>query len=217
MSVFDLQESPEGPRFMKLPQRRSFPANWLVFLQNILGYHRIMILVFTGDGKGKTTAALGQAVRAVGEGKRVLVVQFIKGPWRSGEDEIFEKFQIPKTRFQILKTGLGFVGILGDALPFADHQTAAREGLARARREIESDSWDIVILDEINNAVSLELLSQESVLDFLDFAEPKIEHLILTGRGAPEEFLRRADLVTDMQDMKHPYEKGIKAARGLEY
>ena len=206
-----------------------------------------MILLFTGAGKGKTTAALGQALRSVGEGKRVLMIQFIKGPWKSGEDMFLSEFKIQNAKFKIVKAGRGFVGILGDTLPIEEHRKAAEEGLALARKEIESGKWDIVILDEINNAVHLGLLPKEKVLELSDFvkrvpasdssppsssgeagtihqAQPRlpggqgfIEHLILTGRDAPKEFIERADLVTEMQDVKHPYEKGIKAKRGLEY
>ena len=176
-----------------------------------------MLYLFTGNGKGKTTAALGQAMRAVGEGKKVLMVQFIKGPWRSGEDEVFAKLQIPSDKLQIRKMGLGFVGILGDSRPIEEHRKAAEEGLELAQKEAESGSWDILILDEINNAVSLGLVSKEAVLKLVSQPTSKPEHWILTGRDAPQEFTDRADLVTEMRDVKHPYEKGIKAKRGLEY
>ena len=192
-----------------------------------------MIIVNTGNGKGKTTAALGQAIRAVGEGKRVLMVQFIKGPWKSGEDnvEIVPKGS-PSTRpafggtrsgspsspaFKLVKMGRGFVGILGDKLPIEEHRKAAEEGLALARREIESGNWDMVILDEINNAVHLNLIPKEKVLELINLSTEKLENLILTGRDAPQEFIDAADLVTEMRDIRHPFEKGIKAKRGLEY
>lgn len=175
-----------------------------------------MLLVFTGNGKGKTTAALGQAMRSIGEGKKVLMIQFIKGPWKSGEDILLENFKFPVPSFQIRKTGLGFVGIMDDALPREEHAKAAEEGLAFAKKEIESGKWDMVILDEINNAVDLKLISAEQVLELINLT-PGALHLILTGRNAPQEFIDRADLVTEMRDIKHPYEKGIKAQRGLEY
>lgn len=176
-----------------------------------------MIIVNTGNGKGKTTAALGQALRSVGEGRRVLMVQFIKGPWKSGEDGFLPQFQIPNDKFHIVKTGKGFVGILGDTLPIGEHRQAAEEGLALARREIESGNWDMVILDEINNAVSLGLVPKEKVMDLLQATSYKLQALILTGRDAPEEFIAAADLVTEMKDGKHPFERGVKARRGLEY
>ena len=186
-----------------------------------------MIYIFTGNGKGKTTAALGQAIRAVGEGKRVLMVQFIKGPWKSGEDNVnILVKESPSTSlgsplFLLVKKGRGFVGIMGDTLPREEHENAAEEALEYARKEIElappAGGWDIVILDEINNAVALNLISKEKVLEFINFSKDKIEHLILTGRDAPQEFIDAADLVTEMRDIKHPYDKGIKGKRGLEY
>jgi cob(I)alamin adenosyltransferase len=173
-----------------------------------------MLYIFTGNGKGKTTAALGQAVRAVGEGKKVLMVQFIKGPWKSGEDESYKRLA---PDFKLVKMGRGFVGIMGDALPREEHEKAAEEALLYAKKEIESGNWDIVILDEINNAVFLNLISKEKVLNFLQATSYKLQAIILTGRDAPSEFIERADLVTEMRDIKHPYEKGVKGKRGLEY
>lgn len=172
-----------------------------------------MLYIFTGNGKGKTTAALGQALRAVGEGKKVLMVQFIKGPWKSGEDE---SAKLLSPNFKLVKMGKGFVGIMGDKLPREEHERAAAEALDYARQEIESGGWDIVILDEINNAVSLNLISKEKVLELLQ-TNYKLQTIILTGRDAPQEFIDRADLITEMRDVKHPYEKGVKGKRGLEY
>ena len=173
-----------------------------------------MILVNTGNGKGKTTAALGAAIRAVGEGKRVLMVQFIKGPWKSGEDE---SARLLAPNFKLVKMGKGFVGILGDTLPREEHERAAQDALAYAKAEIESGNWDMVILDEVNNAVALNLIAKEKVFELIKSSTHTLEHLILTGRDAPPEFLDAADLVTEMRDVKHPYEQGIKARRGLEY
>lgn len=171
-----------------------------------------MIIVNTGDGKGKTTAALGQALRAVGEGKKVLMIQFIKGPWKSGEDESYKLLP----NFEIRKMGRGFVGILGDPLPRKLHEEAALRALALARVEAASGTWDILILDEIHNAIELQLISLEDVLDFIH-TYPKERHLILTGRNAAPEMIQYADLVTEMKDVKHPYYEGIKAKRGIEY
>lgn len=177
-----------------------------------------MLYIFTGNGKGKTTAALGAALRAVGEGKRVLMVQFIKGPWKSGEDE---SAKLLAPNFKLVKMGKGFVGILGDTLPHEEHRKAAENALAYAHAEIATGAWDIVILDEINNAIQLELLEKNDVLAFIRDVniktEAKLEHLILTGRDALPEIIEMADLVTEMQDTKHPYDYGIKARRGLEY
>ncbi|MBI2096874.1 MAG: cob(I)yrinic acid a,c-diamide adenosyltransferase [Candidatus Sungbacteria bacterium] len=172
-----------------------------------------MIIINTGDGKGKTTAALGQALRAVGEGKEVLMIQFIKGPWKSGEDKS-AKFLHP--HFELRKMGKGFVGILGDTLSRAEHEKAAREALAIAKAEAEKGIWDMLILDEVNNALHLELISLGEVLDFID-RYPKDKHLILTGRDATEAIIERADIVTEMREIKHIFREGVKAKRGIEY
>jgi cob(I)alamin adenosyltransferase len=177
-----------------------------------------MLYIFTGNGKGKTTAALGQAVRAVGEGKRVLMVQFIKGPWKSGEDKIeIKSTEFPEGRFKLVKMGKGFVGILNDTLPREEHKKAAEGALEYAKKEAESGSWDFLILDEINNAVALNLISKEKVLEMLQPTTYKLQAIVLTGRDAPQEFIGKADLVTEMVDIKHPFEQGVKGKRGLEY
>ncbi|MBI3420842.1 MAG: cob(I)yrinic acid a,c-diamide adenosyltransferase [Candidatus Sungbacteria bacterium] len=173
-----------------------------------------MILIFTGNGKGKTTAALGQAMRAIGEGKRVLMVQFIKGPWKSGEDFLATGLE---PNFKLVKMGRGFVGILGDTLPREEHEKAAEEALAFATSEALSGAWNMVILDEVNNAIHLGLLDAQDVLEFLDTCSRKVEHFLLTGRDARQELIDRADLVTEMRDIKHPYHKGVRGKRGLEY
>ena len=173
-----------------------------------------MIHLYTGNGKGKTTAALGSALRAVGERKKVLMVQFIKGPWKSGEDEAYKKLA---PDFLLVKMGKGFVGILGDTLPRGEHEKAAEAALVFARAEAEAQKWDIIILDEVNNAIQLGLIKKEKVLEFVQYAKEKVEHLILTGRDAPEELIDLADLVTEMKDVKHPYYEGKKGKRGLEY
>ena len=172
-----------------------------------------MIIVITGDGKGKTTSALGQSLRAVGDGRRVLMVQFIKGPWRSGEDD---SQMLLRPAFKIIKTGLGFVGILGDSLPREDHEQAAREGLALARREMLSGHWDLLILDEINNAVQLDLVTKEDVLALADMLPDNMD-LMLTGRNAPPEFIDRADLVSEVVEIKHPYQRGEEGKKGIEW
>lgn len=203
-----------------------------------------MIIVFTGNGKGKTTAALGQAMRTLGREKRVLMIQFIKGPWKSGEDELVRKIKNQELGirnadptlleglenfydFEIRKLGLGFVGILGDQLPKEKHAEAARAALGMFKREMANgkpasaqsataDTWDLIILDEINVAASLGLLTKEEVLDALKLV-PDEKFVILTGRGAPQEFIDRADLVTEMKEIKHPFNDGKMAKISLEF
>lgn len=174
-----------------------------------------MILLFTGNGKGKTTAALGQMVRVLGRGKSALMIQFIKGPWRSGEDEFGEKFSIPNSRFSIRKMGKGFVGILGDELPKEEHARAAKEALEFFKEERKKD-WHLIVLDEVNVAVSLGLITAAEVLEAIkDYPEDRI--LILTGRGAPPEFIDAADLATEMKEIKHPFGEGKKAKPAVEF
>ena len=173
-----------------------------------------MLLAFTGNGKGKTTAALGNALRLLGSGKRALMVQFIKGPWESGEHKSVPRLD---PDFKIIKTGKGFVGILGDDLPIEEHKQAAEEGFAIARKEIAGGKYHLLILDEVHNAIRLGLVSVSYVLAFLDYAKDKVEYVITTGRDAAKEIIQRADLVTEMRDLKHPYQKGVKAKVGLDF
>ncbi len=175
-----------------------------------------MIIVFTGNGKGKTTASLGQMVRVLGRGKSALMIQFIKGPWRSGEDEFSEEFQATGKEFEIRKMGLGFVGILGDQLPLEAHKAAARKALDAFIEEKNRGAWHLIVLDEVNVAVSLGLLTAQEVLDAIqDFPDKNI--LILSGRDAPQEFIDRADLATEMREIKHPFREGKAGSLTIEF
>ena len=174
---------------------------------------RGLIIVYTGGGKGKTTAALGAALRACGHGWKVFMVQFIKGPWRYGELEAAKRLA---PDFEIVLAGKGFYKIRGDRLPEEVHRQAAEEGLALCREKIASGEYDLIILDEINVAVHEGLIPVGEVLALLD-AKPEPLHLILTGRNAHPRIIERADLVTEMREVKHPYAQGIPAQRGIEY
>jgi len=174
-----------------------------------------MLIVFTGNGKGKTTASLGQAVRAVGRGRNVLMIQFIKGPWKSGEDFIeIRNRETGKGGFELKKMGLGFVGILGDKLPKEEHAKAAREALKYFQEELSKR--DVLILDEVNVAVSLGLLTAEEVLETVK-GLPSEKIVLFTGRGAPDSFIERADLVTEMKEIKHPFNKKEFAKIAIEF
>jgi cob(I)alamin adenosyltransferase len=173
-----------------------------------------MLIIFTGDGKGKTTSAIGQALRAVGNGSKVLMVELVKGPWESGEDKSSKKLG---PSFKIVKKGKGFVKILGDKLPFEEHKKAAFEAIQYSLEELKGGEWDILILDEVWNAYNLGLLSKQDVSSFIDGALPLCDHLIMTGRGCPQEFIDRADLVTEMKEIKHPFKTGVCAAKGVEF
>jgi cob(I)alamin adenosyltransferase len=172
-----------------------------------------LILVNTGNGKGKTTAALGTALRACGYGHRVLMVQFVKGPWTSGEQLVAPRLA---PEFEFVKTGRGFFKIMGDRLPEEEHKEAARLGFEFAREKVLSGHYQLVILDEINNAVADGLLPVEPLLELLD-SKPSSLHLILTGRNAHPEVVRRAHLVTEMVEVKHPFQKGMLARKGIDF
>jgi len=190
----------------------------LVALRLCSEYNIFMLIVFTGNGKGKTTAALGQAARMVGRGKKILMIQWIKGPWKSGEEFIEIKNRDPRFagEFKLVKRGLGFVGILGDELPRERHASAAREALLFFEMELAKSKWDAIILDEINVAISLKLLSVREVLRSLKKV-PVEKFVICTGRGASKALIRTADLVTEMREIKHPFNKGKLAKIALEF
>ncbi len=174
---------------------------------------RGFIIVYTGDGKGKTTAALGVALRAIGHGWRVLMVQFVKGTWHYGELDAAKRLA---PDLEIVPMGKGFCKIFNDRLPEAEHRAAASAALQFARERMLSGQYDLLILDEVNIALKLGLLSLEAVMELLD-AKPADLDIVLTGRGAPPELIERADLVTEMREIKHPYQKGILAQKGIDF
>ncbi|MSR70645.1 cob(I)yrinic acid a,c-diamide adenosyltransferase [Candidatus Kaiserbacteria bacterium] len=173
-----------------------------------------MLIIFTGNGKGKTTASLGQALRTIGDGKKVLMVQFIKGPWKSGEDTSQEKLW---PEFRIVKKGLGFVGIGDDRIPFEDHAKAAHEAMDYALRMVTQEKPDMIILDEAINALDLKLIEESDVNYFLEYARSRVENIILTGRNCPEWLIETADLVTEMKEIKHPFARGVRGSKGVEF
>lgn len=170
-------------------------------------------MVHTGPGKGKTTAALGLALRAVGQGLKVLMVQFIKGSWHYGELDAAR--MLGDERFQILPMGRGFVKI-GVEKPDPEDVRLVEEAWQFASEKIMSGEYDLVILDEINYAMSYKMLDPGKVLEKLK-QKPEMVHVILTGRNAHPSIIEFADLVTEMREVKHPYQKGILAQRGIEY
>lgn len=172
-----------------------------------------MIIVITGDGKGKTTSALGQALRVIGEGKRAIMIQFIKGPWVTGEDKAAKRLE---PDFRIVKGGKGFVGIMGDRLPRSEHEKAARATLRLAGKTLRAGGHQLLILDEINVALSLKLIKLADVLALLKSA-PKSVTIMLTGRDAPKALCRIADLVSEVREIKHPYRRGKRAQHGVEF
>ncbi len=171
---------------------------------------RGLVIVFTGDGKGKTTAALGMALRAAGHGLRVLVLQFIKGAWHPGE-QVAARL-LPTVEWQTL--GKGFTWRRADP---EEDRALASQGWQKALEALTSDRYDMVILDELNVVLAHGFLDVDSVLQGLSQRRPSC-HVVITGRNAPEALCAAADCVTEMVPVKHHYrDGGIKAQRGVEF
>lgn len=174
-----------------------------------MGLERGCVQVYTGNGKGKTTAALGLALRAVGRGLRVCVFQFIKGGGPYGEHLIAEKLA---PLFTIIQSGRpGWV----NTKDISEDRRVAQESLLRATELLTSDAYDLVVLDEINGAVGFGLIDVEQVLDLIARKPERVE-LVLTGRNAHERVIEAADLVTEMREIKHYYAAGVPARTGIE-
>jgi cob(I)alamin adenosyltransferase len=171
-----------------------------------------LVLINTGDGKGKTTAALGTALRHAGYGRQVLILQFIKGTWKYGELESLKL--LPQITLE--RVGRGFYKILDDRYPEEVHKQAAAEGLLRARQAVSSGEWSLVVLDEILYAIGEGLLAESDVLEMLRGRREDVS-VILTGRGASQALIDMADTVTEMREIKHPFQQGYLALRGIDY
>jgi len=171
-----------------------------------------LILIFTGPGKGKTTAALGTAFRALGNGMRVMMLQFLKGSWHYGELDAAKLFP---AQFELRQMGRGFVKV-GGAETDPEDVRMVEAAWDEAKRAIESGEWDMVVLDEINYAIGYKMLDAGAVAEFLA-GKPEMVHVVLTGRNADSRLVELADTVTEMRQVKHAYEKGILAQRGIEY
>lgn len=169
-----------------------------------------LLIVHTGKGKGKSTAAFGMVFRHVGHGFRSGVVQFVKGAWSTGERTVLEKFPELVT---IKAMGEGFTWETQDRERDIAH---AREGWEEAKRMIADPSYKLVLLDELNIVLRYDYLPLEEVLDVLR-ARPQDKHIIITGRNAREELIELADLVTEMEQVKHPFRSGVKAQAGIEF
>ena len=171
-----------------------------------------LILINTGPGKGKTTAAMGTALRAVGNGMKVLMLQFLKGSWHYGELDAVQAFG---PNFVLKQMGRGFVKI-GGAEADSEDIRLVEEAWKEAREAIYSGDWDMVVLDEINYAIGYGMLDAQVVAEALR-GRPEMVHVILTGRSAHPLLVELADTVTEMREVKHAYQKGILAQRGIEY
>jgi cob(I)alamin adenosyltransferase len=177
---------------------------------------RGLILINTGPGKGKTTAALGTAFRAAGNGMRVLVLQFLKGSWHYGELDSAEALSSAAGFTYVMRQmGRGFVKV-GGAETDPEDLKMVQDAWAEAAREILSGDWDLIVLDEINYAIGYKMLDAETVAEVLR-RRPEMLHVILTGRNAAPVLVEMADTVTEMREVKHAYQKGILAQRGIEF
>ena len=171
---------------------------------------RGLVQIFTGDGKGKTSAALGAVLRALGQGLRAYIVFFMKGDYPYGESRILSKLpNVDTARF-------GFRTFCDPANVRPEEKEQAKQALAAARKAMLSGNYDLVVLDEVNVAVAWKLVELDEVIRLIEDKPPDVE-LILTGRYADTKLVQLADLVTEMLKIKHPYDEGVVARRGVEY
>jgi cob(I)alamin adenosyltransferase len=172
-----------------------------------------LVVVITGHGKGKTTTALGIAVRACGHGMKVSIVQFMKGDLYAGEWDGIKKMNCP---IELIATGKGFCGIQGNPYPYKEHRENAQEAVQIVLQKMESNPPDILILDEINNALHLKLVDLDQLLQIVE-RKPSQMHLVLTGRNAHAQVIELADTVSEIVEVKHAYRQGIEPQPGIDY
>src|SRR5437899_9117976 len=192
--------------------RQTWPAVTIKNSRTMNDVRRGLIIVNTGPGKGKTTAAMGTALRAVGQGMRVLRLPFLKGSWHYCERDAVQAFG---DKFVMKQMGRGFVKV-GAEKPDPEDVRMVEEAWNESKKAIQSGEWDLVILDEINYAVSYGMLDPAKVVESLK-NKPEMVHVILTGRNADPTIVGFAETVTEMRQVKHAYEKGVMAQRGIEY
>ena len=171
-----------------------------------------LLIVFTGDGKGKTTSSLGMALRTIGHGYKVAIIQFIKGGWTTGEEKALKHFS---SNISWHALGEGFTWITQDRIR---DEKLVKEAWAVAKTFIKDESYRLIILDEINIATKLGYLCPEEIITFIKSLNNRKNHIVLTGRGASQSIINNADLVTEMKLIKHPFkEQGIKAQKCIEF
>ena len=169
-----------------------------------------VLMVFTGNGKGKTTAALGQTFRALGQGMRVCFIQFVKGSWKCGE-------QIAASRFSdLLEFHVFGRGFLWDSDDIREDDRAGKRGWEFAKEQMSSGKFQMVVLDEITYVVNYLMVEESELIEYLTQRPPEL-HIVATGRDAPRSLRKAADLVTVMGEEKHPYYQGVTAQRGVEF
>ncbi|MCF6179124.1 MAG: cob(I)yrinic acid a,c-diamide adenosyltransferase [Geopsychrobacter sp.] len=172
-----------------------------------------LIVVITGNGKGKTTAALGMALRACGHGLRVCILQFMKGDLYAGEWDGVKKMDCD---IELIATGKGFCGIQGNPYPWAEHRANAQDAIELAREKLAGQCCDLLVLDEVNNALKLKLIDLKQLLDLLQ-NKPPLLHLVLTGRDAHPRVVALADTVSEVHEVKHAYRREIEPQPGIDY
>lgn len=172
-----------------------------------------LLVVITGNGKGKTTSAMGMALRGCGHGLKTTIIQFMKGDLYSGEWDGVNKLAPLVTLYH---TGKGFCGIEGNPFPHSEHRKNAQEALQLIKDIIADSPPDTLILDEINNALQLKLVDLDQVIEILD-SRPKDMHMVLTGRDAHPDIIERADTVSEVNEIKHAYRKEIEPQPGIDY
>ena len=172
-----------------------------------------LLVVITGHGKGKTTSAMGMALRASGHGMKTCIIQFMKGDIYSGE---WDGVTLLDGLVELTATGKGFCGIEGNPYPHSEHRKNAQDAVALVLEKMASNQYDMLILDEINNALDLKLVDLDQVIEILD-RRPAHLHMVLTGREAHEKVVERADTVSQVNEIKHAYRKGIEPQPGIDY
>lgn len=172
-----------------------------------------LVVVLTGYGKGKTTSAMGMVLRAAGHGMKICVVQFMKGDLYSGE---WDGVKLLGGQVDFTSTGKGFCGIQGNPYSFDEHRLNAQDAIQLVHEKMKSGTFDLLILDEINNALHLKLVDLGQVLSIMD-QKPEKLHLVMTGRDAHQDVIDRADTVSEVHEVKHAYRKDIEPQPGIDY
>ena len=201
-------ENEEGLYKKRMQQRKDIQAERLKIRKTKKG----LLIVFTGNGKGKTTASLGMVLRAIGHGYKVAIIQFIKGGWTTGEEKALK---ILSSNISWHSLGEGFTWETQDRIR---DEKLVQEAWHLAKKYILNESYKLIILDEINVATKLGYLASEEILTFLKSLNNRKNHVVLTGRGASDSIINYADLVTEMKLIRHPFkDQGIKAQKCIEF
>ncbi len=172
-----------------------------------------LVVIITGNGKGKTTSAMGMALRSAGHGLKVCIIQFMKGDLYSGE---WDGVKLLGGLVELHSTGKGFCGIQGNPYPYSEHRQNAQDALLLVEEKMRSGDFDVLILDEINNALNLKLVDHAQVMHILR-SRPTRLHLVMTGRNAHPDVIAAADTVSEVREVKHAYQKDIEPQPGIDY